>query len=84
MAGVSEAGQHPYARLTARRGVALLHLYMQEWWQQRMQLRALGVEDVDQVDNVLAEAAEAPVAGEALTREQRSARIAALVAAAGG
>jgi hypothetical protein len=62
--------------------VALLYVLMHERWHQRTLLSALGVKDVDQVDDLLEDAARAYAARSAAADAGRHVAVSQFVAAA--
>ena len=62
----------------------LLYAWMRDWWFQRAMLSAQGVEEVDRLDELLAEAAEAFTPKRPATPAERREQIIAFMAAAGG
>lgn len=57
---------------------------MEEWLQRRQELVALGVKEVDALDDILTNASTVDSEDPAADRATRSAEIAAFVAASGG
>jgi len=70
--------------LTARQGVAVLFVLMDDWLKRRRLLAALGVEEVDVLDELLTSAPgpDAPAAAD--DPGQRAGQVAAFMAVAGG